>query len=196
MKLAAFLSGVLAVMVLTVLTAPPSLAQQPEFCWKDSYGRGAGTIPTSCAEGQQMRALLCYKFCPQNMQWSGVGDCSSICPAGFRDDGLFCRRAEYGRGAGYAWEFRDGLSNAGMMSRCERDNGAGNCEMSAAIAYPKCRPGYSAFGCCICRPNAPTARNWDWVASWICPAQKHQPRSTRTRRLPERQQQRARQRAG
>lgn len=155
MKLAAFLSGVLAVMVLTVLTAPPSLAQQPEFCWKDSYGRGAGTIPTSCAEGQQMRALLCYKFCPQNMQWSGVGDCSSICPAGFRDDGLFCRRAEYGRGAGYAWEFRDGLSNAGMMSRCERDNGAGNCEMSAAIAYPKCRPGYSAFGCCICRPNAP-----------------------------------------
>lgn len=156
MKWAVCLGGVLAVMVLTVLAAPPSFAQQPEFCWKDSYGRGVGTVPTSCAPGQEMRGLLCYDNCSAGMQRSGVGDCSSVCPAGMRDDGLFCRRAEYGRGAGYAWEFRDGFSNAGMMSRCESDNGGpGKCEMSGAIAYPKCREGYSAFGCCICRPNAP-----------------------------------------
>jgi hypothetical protein len=156
MKWTALLGGILAVMALTMLAAPPGFAQpKPEFCWKDSYGRGVGTVPTSCAPGQEMRGLLCYKTCPQNMQWSGVGDCSSICPAGFRDDGLFCRRAEYGRGAGYGWEFRDGFSSAGMISRCESDNGTGKCEMWGAIAYPKCRPGYSAFGCCICRPDAP-----------------------------------------
>jgi hypothetical protein len=127
MKWAARLGGLLAVMVLTALTASPGLAQeQPEFCWKDSYGRGVGTIPSY-----------------------------SPCPSGMRDDGLFCRRAEYGRGGGYAWEFRDGLSSAGMISRCEGDNGGGKCEMWGAIAYPKCRPGYSAFGCCICRPNVP-----------------------------------------
>jgi hypothetical protein len=62
MKWAARLSGILAVMALTVLTASPSLAQQraPEFCWKDSYGRGVGTIPTACAPGQDMRGLFCY----------------------------------------------------------------------------------------------------------------------------------------
>jgi hypothetical protein len=126
MKWAARLGGILAVMVLTALTASPGLAQEPEFCWKDSYGRGVGTIPSY-----------------------------SLCPSGMRDDGLFCRRAEYGRGGGYAWEGRDGLSSAGMISRCEGDNGGGKCEMWGAIAYPKCRSGYSAFGCCICRPIVP-----------------------------------------
>ena len=24
-----------------------------------------------------------------------------------------------------------------------------------AVVYPKCKPGYSPFGCCICRPNVP-----------------------------------------
>jgi len=27
--------------------------------------------------------------------------------------------------------------------------------MWALMAYPKCREGYSAFGCCICRPPVP-----------------------------------------
>ena len=140
MKWAARLSGILAVMVAAVVTASLGLAQgKPEFCWKDSYGRGVGTIPTACAPGQDMRGVLCY----------------SVCPAGMRDDGLYCRRAEYGRGAGYAWEFRDGFSSAGMISRCENDNGKSNCEMSGAIAYPKCRPDYTAVGCCICRPRVP-----------------------------------------
>lgn len=156
MKWAARLSGILVVMVLTVLTASRGLAEA-EFCWKDSYGRGVGTVPTSCAPGQEMRGLLCYDNCPAGMQRAAATiDCHSVCPPGYRDDGLFCRRAEYGRGAGYAWEIRDGFSSAGMISRCESDgNGKGTCEMSAAIAYPKCRPGYSAAGCCICRPTEP-----------------------------------------
>jgi hypothetical protein len=54
MKWAARLGGILAVMVLTALTASPGLAQQPEFCWKDSYARGVGTIPS-------------YSLCPSGM---------------------------------------------------------------------------------------------------------------------------------
>jgi hypothetical protein len=72
-------------------------------------------------------------------------DCHSVCPAGMRDDGLFCRAAEYGRGAGYAiWN----------EAKCNRENKQG-CEKNGALWYPKCKPGYEAFGCCICRPKRP-----------------------------------------
>lgn len=46
------------------------------------------------------------------------------------------------------------------MSGCEKDNGAGNCEMWGLIAYPKCRSGYSPFGCCICRPPVPNCGSY------------------------------------
>jgi hypothetical protein len=82
-------------------------------------------------------------------------DCHSICPAGMADQGLFCRSLEYGRGAGYPWKFGDWFNDNGMRSRCERDQGPGNCEKSGLMFYPKCKPGYTAFGCCICRPNVP-----------------------------------------
>ena len=40
-----------------------------------------------------------------------------------------------------------------MIQRCEADHGSGNCEKSGLIYYPKCTAGYSASGCCICRPS-------------------------------------------
>src|SRR5262249_14408560 len=141
MKWSACLRGILVITALAVLTVSASRAQ--DFCWKDSYGRGVGNVPTSCAPGQEMRGLLCYDTCKGTTQRSGVGECISACPPGFRDDGWYCRRAEYGRGAGYPWEFGDAFNNEGMMSRCQRDNGQGKCEMWGAIAYPKCRTGYS-----------------------------------------------------
>lgn len=42
-----------------------------------------------------------------------------------------------------------------MKSRCEKDNGVGNCEKSGAMYYPKCKSGYYAVGCCTCKPNTP-----------------------------------------
>lgn len=127
---------------------------ETEFCWRDSYGRGVGSVPLTCGPGQELIGLLCYSKCGLNMKRFGF-DCHSVCPAGWRDDGLFCRKAEYGRGAGYPWHFGDDFSNDGMISRCEREKGRGNCEMWGAVAYPKCKPGYSPFGCCICRPPVP-----------------------------------------
>jgi hypothetical protein len=83
-------------------------------------------------------------------------DCHSTCPADMRDDGLFCRAAEYGRGAGYPWKIGDPPFNYDhALHRCEGDHGRGNCEKSGLIYYPKCKPGDSQVGCCICRPATP-----------------------------------------
>lgn len=59
------------------------------FCWKDSSTRGAGTIPTGCAAGQENQAGLCYNACPSGM--TGVGPvCWSTCPSGYIDMGATC----------------------------------------------------------------------------------------------------------
>lgn len=59
-----------------------------DYCYKDSYGRGVGTIP-NCSAGLQNDAGLCYKACNAGMH--GVGPvCWSSCPAGYRDMGAVC----------------------------------------------------------------------------------------------------------
>lgn len=126
-----------------------------EFCWKDSYGRGLGTVPGDCGTKEKL-GLLCYEPCPKN--YSRVGfDCQQNCPPDFRNDGLYCRKAEYGRGAGYTWQFLD-FSDDGMLKRCEANSGKGNCEKYFGMVYPKCRPGYNPIGCCICRPPLPDCK--------------------------------------
>jgi len=113
-------------------------------CWKNSYGRGVGTIPQSCGSGQARAGVLCYGNCKAGFR-ATAGVCWQDCPTGSSDQGAFCRFNEYGRGAGYAaWDF--GL--------CESQNGgSGSCEWSGPMAYPKCKSGYEPFGCCICRPS-------------------------------------------
>ncbi len=148
----------IVVIALMALSVAPIFAGESavdkDFCWRDSYGRGAGKVPGACAEGRDRIGLLCYTKCPDGMKRSGF-DCYSVCPSGMRDDGLFCRAAEYGRGGGYPWKGKDGFSDKGMFRRCEADHGSGNCEKNGAIVYPKCRAGYHNVGCCICRPDTP-----------------------------------------
>ena len=100
-----------------------------------------------------MVGLFCYDKCPAGMERVGI-DCHTKCPSGMDDQGLFCRTSEYPRGAGYPWEFGDPLGLSGASSRCEADEGKDKCEKWGAVFYPKCRVGYSNFGCCICRPDA------------------------------------------
>lgn len=126
---------------------------QKEFCWKDSYGRGVGAVPNSCGPGREGIGLLCYSKCPANSQRFGV-DCHTVCPSGMEDQGLFCRAKEYGRGAGFPIEFGE-FNGDGMRRRCEAKHGRGNCEINGLIYYPKCKAGYSNFGCCMCRPKVP-----------------------------------------
>jgi len=120
-----------------------------EFCWKDSYGRGVGTIPDQCPEKDKV-GLLCYDKCPDGYTRVGL-DCHSVCPDGWRDDGLFCRMAEYGRGSGYAWWWGDSFNLDAAYDRCKADHAS--CEKWGQMYYPSCAPGYYAAGCCICRPS-------------------------------------------
>lgn len=143
-----------AITILSV-AASPTVSAEPEFCWRDSQTRGVGKVPHACPEGREMIGLLCYSKCPDGMKRFGF-DCHSVCPDGMRDDGLFCRAAEYGRGVGYPWKFGDHVFRLdGARARCEAEHGRDGCEKNGAIIYPKCRPGYHAFGCCICRPAVP-----------------------------------------
>jgi len=57
----------------------------------------------------------------------------------------------YTRGHGYTWKFGDPMGDTLMFSRCEKDNGKGQCEKYGLIVYPKCKAGYKPFGCCVCK---------------------------------------------
>jgi hypothetical protein len=150
----------LALVTSLSLTATHQAGYEHEFCWKDTYGRGVGKVPSSCPSTKDKIGLLCYDKCPSGMKRSGF-DCHSDCPSGWSDQGLFCRLAEYGRGAGYPWKFGDGLNSKKQYKRCESSHGKGNCEKDGAIVYPKCKSGFDNFGCCICRPNTPKCSDYN-----------------------------------
>ncbi|WP_437673225.1 hypothetical protein [Sorangium sp. So ce131] len=58
---------------------------------KSSYGRGVGSVPTSCGAGQQYDAGLCYPTCASG--YSGVGPvCWGSCPVGYVDFGATCTK--------------------------------------------------------------------------------------------------------
>ena len=128
----------------------------PDICWKESYGRGAGNVPDACPRGFERTGadLLCYPVCRAG--FTGVGPvCWQDCPAGFRNDGALCGKPEaYGRGVGFAYapifESRDTA-----RERCEREHGAGNCERNLEMYYPVCRAGFREFGSNICSPVCP-----------------------------------------
>ena len=156
------LFGCMGLAILLALTVSPATSYAAaddsgkEFCWKDSYGRGVGTVPQKCARGQDRIGLLCYDKCGKNMKRFGF-DCHSVCPKGMANQGLFCRATEYGRGGGYPWKFGDGLNDKGMIKRCEKDHGKGNCQKQGLIFYAKCKPGYTNIGL-ICRPKQPNCK--------------------------------------
>ncbi len=114
------------------------------FCWKQSYGNGAGE-PYACKAGFERNGLLCYPKCRAGFVGNGPV-CWETCPAGFRDDGAFCGKpAAYTRGAGYvAWE----------GDQCKKDHPEG-CEENGLLWYPKCKPNFHAVGCCVCSPDCP-----------------------------------------
>ncbi len=149
--------------------------EAPAFCWKGSYGRGAGTVPNTCP-GQQEDAGLCYNWCASG--YYGVGPvCWQSCPAGYTDDGATCRRDAQIIGANNSkcpWydtcgvTFAKGCSTcpAGFTTdgcTCRRDvhifgkasygRGAGaprQCnsalDADAGLCYNKCNSGYDGVG--------------------------------------------------
>jgi hypothetical protein len=139
---------------MTALLLLVNTASAQDYCWKQTKTRAVGMIPTDCSYDQQRQGLLCYPKC--NAGFTGVTSvCWQDCPAGYFDDGAFCRKTgSYGRGFGFPWQAVDGVSNAGMLARCQTST-AGTCEMWGAIAYPTCKPGYYAAGANICAQGCP-----------------------------------------
>jgi hypothetical protein len=103
-------------------------------------GRGVGTIPNSCKDGYERNAGLCYEPCREGF-YRAATMCVQRCPTGWRNDGLFCAKPwAYSRGAGRV-----------MLGGCR-----GGREKWGLLCYPKCKEGYSAFGCCVCSPRCPS----------------------------------------
>ncbi len=129
------------------------------ICLRDSEGRGVGTaLINKCHANEEAYGALCYPKCRDGYQAIGCCLCrQKVCPPEYRDDetAKCIKPASYGRGAGYPWKFGDSLNDKGMFRRCEASHGAGNCEKSGLIVYPKCRSRFQAVGCCICSPSCP-----------------------------------------
>ncbi len=119
-------------------------ADKAKVCWRNTYGRGVGTVPRNCPPGQsEDTAGLCYTNCrPGYHQF--VTMCVPDCPAGFRDDGLFCFKPAPIARDEYPWKLGDtAFSLDDARARCAAAHGS-NCETanSSTIVYSTCPSGY------------------------------------------------------
>ena len=126
-----------AVVVEPFAMAVQSFAEQNsgKFCWKNSFGRGVGTIPTDCGD-KENQAGLCYNRCRSG--YYGVGPvCWQSCRGGFSDHGASCYKnlfnwyfkGSYGRGVGT------------VPNQC-----GSNQNYDAGLCYPACKTGYYGVG--------------------------------------------------
>ncbi len=67
-------------------------AQNQNFYWKGSYGRGVGVIPAlECPAGKERGGGLCYDECKGDYDMNEAASlCMLDCPDGYADNGLVC----------------------------------------------------------------------------------------------------------
>lgn len=106
-----------------------------KFCWKSTYGRGVGVIPSGCGSKQKQNGL-CYNQCKAN--YSGNGPlCLENCRAGYANHPLSCFKnlfnwyfkGSYGRGVGT------------IPKNCSADR-----DYDAGLCYAKCRDAFYGVG--------------------------------------------------
>ena len=122
-------------------------------CWRESYGRGVGTIPpSSCTSGKVNDAGLCYEPCKDGYQGIAHKCWQVDCPSGYRDDGLYCAKPFP------AWNYGcpGGMTDIGVS--CRKDNyvrGAGTVPVAscpsgkandAGLCYEPCGEFYNGVG--------------------------------------------------
>ena len=148
----------------TVLMMTSSIANAGlDYCWKNSYGRGVGTIPYKCSASQDTQGkapfFTCYEKCPAGYSSTSLGGCMQTCPAAtFRDAFGNCvdngakkryKNVEYtlvsnpnpGRCNLFKYPFGNGIGNC-FMDECKKRNGANGCEWHGAAVVAKCKSGY------------------------------------------------------
>lgn len=138
-------------------------------CWIGAYGRGVGTVLTSCKSTEDKDGALCYPKCRDG--YKGVGPvCWEICPSGYTDTGLFCTQwaSTYGKGCcctiftksccnsckpGYKDYGCTCTSPLKSLTKKSYTRGAGtplgcgeNLEKDGALCYPFCKANYKGIG--------------------------------------------------
>ncbi len=110
-------------------------AKEEIFCWKKSYGRGVGTIPTECGD-KDNQAGLCYKECKDD--YKGVGPvCWERCKSGWDDHPASCYKSVF------KWKFKKsyGRGVGTIPTGCD-----GGKENDAGLCYKECKDGYKGVG--------------------------------------------------
>ena len=97
------------------------------FCYKNTYDRGAGQLPSSCDAGKEFvgadllfsQAGLCYDQCRSGYSKSPVPNaipiCAADCPSGYSDTGLTCH---YTGSTSYALTYWENCASRGLFGEC------------------------------------------------------------------------------
>lgn len=134
-----------------------------QTCWKGTYGRGVGIIPTSCMGAYpDKNAGLCYPRCRAGFY--GVGPvCWQGCPSSFTDTGVDCLKPPPVSRDAFPWKFGDGLNMNDAMKRCQRQSSLGKrygCGFynSHTMVYSNCPPSYKTAPVItsLCTPVCPS----------------------------------------
>lgn len=100
-------------------------------CTKPTYSRGVGTLPGTCASGQELNGGLCYPECDAGYHAVGCCICSQDCPSGFADTGTGCTKPTYSRAIGT------------IPSTCPTGTQK---DPTGLLCYPSCKTGYNMVG--------------------------------------------------
>ncbi len=145
--------------VMQWISVRTSAARMP-FCWRRSFGRGFGNIPL-CPSGyaKDPGSLICTTPCKADEQYFDNICYPRDCPAGYRNDGLYCGKPGAKTRESFPWKPGDPFlpNYSGPMGRCETKYGNGNCERGGALIFPKCGIGFKpvAEGS-VCTPICPS----------------------------------------
>ncbi len=130
------------------------------YCGKPkAYGRGGGYpwkigdrvgsldgARARCSranpQGCEKYGAIIYPKCRAGFKPAGSNICSPICPSGYTDIGVSCKKPNYSR-------------DVKPLTRC-----AGGLQKDGALCYPKCRNDYTGRGP-VCWQNCPVQQNVD-----------------------------------
>jgi hypothetical protein len=191
------LSVTLCVSVAVFGLETAAAAAPPEYCYRTTEPRGAGTFPTDCPSNGDFQVydkvpagtqkeyesdggLLCYPKCKPGYTGHAFLCWQDGCPTGFRDDGAFCAKPawthEY-RGTSYllasscaADYARSAAGSTAAFTQSARRTAPSRCSR-ATFATPRAgRPRRTSV------PRAPSTRSFaPRAAGRACPARKTTP---------------------
>lgn len=170
-----------------------------DYCWKNTYGRGVGTIPPAkCAKNQEMQGkapfFTCYNKCPSGYDSTALGGCMQKCPtATYRDTFGNCvdngakkryKNIEFTtfRNPDRCTIFSKGGLEGCFWNSCKKRHGSKGCEKYGAAIVAKCKTGYKrALLHCIpdLSCNGYKGKGVDFFGKTFCETKRLAPRPPR-----------------